>query len=105
MANQILDMFTSWGGRIIPSSSFFQSPASRAETYSDTGVMVTEDDMHVYKLTKLGKRVVRGGGADPEDMKILEYLWNNGSATDDQLEVVGDAWRVRRLVPKFIEEL
>ena len=61
--------------------------------------------MHVYKLTKLGKKVVRNGGADPEDMKILEYLWNNGTATDDQLEVVAETWRVKKLVPKFIEEL
>ena len=49
--------------------------------------------------------MVRNGSADAEDMKILEYLWNNKSATDDQLEIVGERWRVRQLVPKFIKEL
>ena len=61
--------------------------------------------MKIFSLTDLGKKVVRNGSADAEDMKILEYLWNNKTATDDELETVGERWRVRQLVPKFIKEL
>jgi len=61
--------------------------------------------MKIYALTDLGKKVVRNSSASAEDMRILEYVWNNKTATDDQLEVVGERWRVRQLVPKFIKEL
>jgi hypothetical protein len=81
------------------------TPSRRSEIYGDTGAETVGGDMHVYKLSKLGKKLVRNGGAEPEDMKILEYLWNSGTATDDQLEVVGETWRVKRLIPKFVEEL
>lgn len=36
-------------------------------------------------------------GGDADEMRILAYLRDNKTATDDQLDVVGERWLVRRL--------
>ena len=62
--------------------------------------------MKVYKLTKVGKKVVKNMSGDSEEMRILNYLRDYGTATDDQLEVVGETWLVKRLErDKIIEQL
>jgi hypothetical protein len=63
--------------------------------------------MRVYALTGLGKKVTRdANGTNSEEMRVLNYLRDNKTATDDQLDVVGGRWIVRRLVGnKLIKEL
>lgn len=61
--------------------------------------------LRVYKLTKLGKEIIRNGSGDPEDIKILDHLWNVKTATEDELSIVGETWRIRRMVPKLIKEV
>jgi hypothetical protein len=53
--------------------------------------------MRVFALTKLGKRVTSTGGTGTDEMKILQYIRDNKTADDAQLETVGEAWLVRRL--------
>lgn len=53
--------------------------------------------MKVYGLTKLGKKVTRSGQGDPDEMKILNYVRDMGSVTEEQLEVAGERWMVRKL--------
>lgn len=61
----------------------------------------------VYALTMLGKRVTADGTyGGSEEGKILDYLRDNKTATDDQLDVVGERWLVRRLKQRgLIKEL
>lgn len=61
----------------------------------------------IYSLTKLGKRVYRESSLDGDEMRIVEYLKDNKSASDDQLEVVGgSSWLLRSLKRrKIIKEL
>jgi hypothetical protein len=55
--------------------------------------------MKVYALTDLGKKVTRdGSGTGTDEMRILNYVRDNKRVTDDQLEVAGESWVVRRLV-------
>lgn len=62
--------------------------------------------MRVYKLSKVGKKVVKNCEGSAEDMRILNYLKDYGTATEDQLEVVGEIWRVRTLTRNgLLEEL
>ncbi len=42
--------------------------------------------MRVFGLTKLGKRVASDDSDSGEEMRVLSYLRNNGSATEDELE-------------------
>lgn len=54
--------------------------------------------MRVYSLTKLGRKVTvdRTGGS--EEMKVLQFLRENKTATSDELEVVGgERYVLRRL--------
>jgi len=63
--------------------------------------------MRVYSLTKLGERVIstRDGSSDDE-MKILQYIWENKTATDTELDVVGERWMIRRLKERgLVKEL
>ena len=43
----------------------------------------------IFALTKVGRKALRDGSADEEELKILEYLGENRSASEDQLEVAG----------------
>ena len=62
--------------------------------------------MKVFALTGLGRKVVRSSNGSAEDLCILEHLWNNKTATDDELDVVGERWRVHSLKKsKLIKEL
>ncbi len=63
--------------------------------------------MRVYALTQLGKKVTstREGSSDDE-IRILQHIRENKTATDTELDVVGDRWLVRRLKERgLIKEL
>lgn len=54
--------------------------------------------MKVYCLSKKGKIFTKGEHGGGDEMKILDYLRENKTATEDELPVVGDEYLVRRLV-------
>ena len=43
----------------------------------------------IFALTKVGKRAYRDDSISGDEMKVLEFLQANKSASEDQLEVVG----------------
>jgi len=53
--------------------------------------------MRVYALTKLGKQVTASRDGAGDEMRILQYLRENKTATSDELDTVGERWIVRRL--------
>ena len=55
--------------------------------------------MRAFALTKLGQRLARDGAGDsPEERRVLQYLDEHKTASDDDLEVAGGPrWVVRRL--------
>lgn len=61
----------------------------------------------VYVLTKAGRRVYRDQSLDGDEMRVIEYLKDSKSGSDDQLEVVGGSrWLLRSMVgSKLIKEL
>ena len=64
--------------------------------------------MRVYKITDEGRKAFRTGGGDSEEVRVLDYLMNSPgrSATDDQLDVVGERWVVKGLKRRgLIKEL
>jgi hypothetical protein len=63
--------------------------------------------VRVYALTDLGKKVTRTlDGTNSEEMRILNYLRDYKTATDDELDKVGERWVVRRLKSRgLIKEL
>ncbi len=62
--------------------------------------------MRVYALTDLGKRITRTMEGNTEEMRVLNYLRDNKTATDDQLDVVAERWVVRSLKRRgLIKEL
>ena len=62
--------------------------------------------MRVYSLTELGKKVTRSMDGSGDEMRVLNYLRDNKTATDDQLDVVGERWVVRGLKKRgLVKEL
>lgn len=62
--------------------------------------------MRVYGLTDLGRKVTRSMDGSGDEMRVLNYLRDNKTATDDQLDVVGERWVVRGLKRRgLIKEL
>lgn len=62
--------------------------------------------MRVYALTDLGKKITRNMDGDNEEMRVLNYLRDNKTATDDQLDVVAERWVVRSLKQRgLVKEL
>ena len=61
----------------------------------------------VYALTKLGKRVYRDSSLDGNEMRIINFLIENKSASSEQLEVVGgEGWLLRSMKRRgLIKEL
>lgn len=61
----------------------------------------------IYKITKLGKRVVRDSSLAEDELRILQYLKDNKSASSSQLEVAGgERWMLRSLQRrKLVKEL
>jgi len=53
--------------------------------------------VRVYALTKLGKKITATHTGSTDELKILQYLRENKTATDDELDTVGERWVVRSL--------
>ena len=45
--------------------------------------------MRLYTRTKLGVRVVSDRSGSSDELRVLDYLVENHTATEDQLEVAG----------------
>lgn len=62
--------------------------------------------MRLYKLTKVGRAAAKNGSGDADEVRVLNYLQDNKTATDDQLDVVGERWVVKTLKSQgLIKEL
>jgi len=61
----------------------------------------------IYEITKSGKRVLRDSSLSEDELRILQYVKDNKTASSDQLEVVGgEGWLVRSLKRRhLIKEL
>ena len=53
--------------------------------------------MRIFALTGLGKRTLRDGTAEPEELKVLEHLEKVKTSADTELECVGERWLINRL--------
>lgn len=55
--------------------------------------------MKVFSLTKLGRKVTSSDTpGDPDEVRVLDYLRQNKTASDGELEVVGgEGWLMKRL--------
>ena len=54
--------------------------------------------MHVYSLTRLGRKVSATHEGGSEELKVLHYLRDNKTATDDEIEInCGGRWTLRKL--------
>jgi len=54
--------------------------------------------MRIFGLTDLGKKVASTKEGDDEEMRTLQYLRENKTGTDSELEVVGgEGYVLRRL--------
>ena len=52
--------------------------------------------MRVYTLTELGKRLARTKDSDSLEMRVLNFLYDNKSSTEEELYVVGGERHVMR---------
>ena len=61
----------------------------------------------IYKITKLGKKVIRDSSLAEDELRILQYLKDNKSASGSQLEVAGgERWMLRSLQRrKLVKEI
>jgi len=61
----------------------------------------------VYGLTQLGRKVVSSRSNGSVEMKILQFLAENKTGLDSELEVLGgERWLMRRLVKEgLVKEL
>lgn len=61
----------------------------------------------IYSLTKVGKRSYRDSAVSGSELRVLEYLQENKTASDDQLEIVGgERWVLRSMKSRgLIKEL
>jgi len=63
--------------------------------------------MRVYGLTKLGSRIARTKTGNGEELKVLQFLKQNPTATDAELETVAADRMTMRLLKKrgLVQEL
>jgi hypothetical protein len=63
--------------------------------------------MQLYCRTQLGKRIVSDRTGSQDELRVLDYLAANKTATDDQLEVAGaDRFMVKEMMKSgLIKEL
>ena len=48
----------------------------------------------IYETTKKGRRAYRRVALNSEELRIMEFLMGNKSATASQLETVGESWLI-----------
>ena len=53
--------------------------------------------IRVYALTELGRRIAKTKDGTSDELKLLQYLRENKTATGDELDIIGERWVVRRL--------
>ena len=53
--------------------------------------------MRVYGLTDIGRKVTKTTEGSSDEMRVLNYLRDNKTATEDQLDIVAERWVVRSL--------
>ncbi len=53
--------------------------------------------MRTYEITEQGKKMVRNGGGESADQKLLNYVWTHPMSTTEELEFVDDGWRIHNL--------
>lgn len=54
--------------------------------------------IRVFALTELGKRIALTKNGDDEEMRVLQFLKENRTGTDDELSVAGgERYTIRRL--------
>ena len=53
--------------------------------------------MKVFSLTKLGRQVARTKEGEGDELRVLQFIQSRGTATDDELEIVGGRHLIRRL--------
>ena len=63
--------------------------------------------MRVYGLTKLGERIASTKVGSNEEMRVLQFLFENKTGTEDELVVVGgDRYTMKKLVKEgLVREL
>lgn len=53
--------------------------------------------MRVYGLTKLGRKVVSTKDGGDDDLRAMQYIRENKTATSGELDVIVDRYVIRRL--------
>ena len=53
--------------------------------------------MKVYSLTSVGKEVVRNRTGDADTLRVLDFLYDNKTATEEELAIAGERWKIRSL--------
>ena len=54
--------------------------------------------MRVYSLTKLGRKVSSSHEGNTDELRVIHYLKDNKTATDDEVEInCGGKWALRKL--------
>jgi hypothetical protein len=62
--------------------------------------------MRVFCLTDLGKRIASTKEGSTDEMRVLQYLKDNKTGTDAELEVVAERYVIRKLLSRgLIKEL
>jgi len=63
--------------------------------------------MRVYGLTDLGKRIAKTKTGDTSEYRILQFLRENRTGTDDELDIVGgDRYTLKKMEERnLIKEL
>jgi len=53
--------------------------------------------MKVFILTDVGKKVVKNRTGDTDTLRILDFLYENHTASEEDLAIAGEKWRIRSL--------
>lgn len=54
--------------------------------------------MRVFSLTRLGRKIASTHSGHSHESKVLQYLRDNKTATDDEIEInCGGTWTIRKL--------
>lgn len=63
--------------------------------------------IQIFSLTKLGRDATRNSSNGSDELRVLNFLRDNKTATDSELEVAGgERWLLRRLKSQgLIKEL
>ena len=51
----------------------------------------------IYETTKQGRKAYHRVALSSDELKVMEYLIGSKSASESQLEVVGELWLIRSM--------